>query len=296
MFLLLFIVKSPNGQQLPLRSTLLLTLLPIILIIVILLVLLILANHSLHDLHASLKRDRVPAALRFLVRGFLVVVLLVLLFLVLFFLTLEFLNVLVPDLPLGDLAPQVVRDRGLGGCAFLLDVGVDSLDLATLVVELVAHRLLYGLDVFAGARLLLLSLTSELLEVLFSVYLDFLLDLVLVVCRMNVVPLQTEVRDHLVNAVVNLVLALAVVIHDLVGRCLRISHHQSAVDAQVQLRLGQAGVLRHVLGLIVLLFVDHVDLGLVGHLGFLGRLLDPQNVLVGADGFLGWLPDRTHDG
>ena len=223
------------------------------------------------------------------------VVLLVLLLFVLFLLTLEFLNVLVPDLPLGDFTPQIVRNWGLGGSTFLLNVRVNCLDLTALVVELVAHCLLYGLDVLTGARLLLLGLTSELLEVLLPVELDFLLDLVLVVSRVNVVAFKTEMRDHLINAVVELVLALVVVVHDLVGWGLRVGYHQGAVDAQVQLCLGQAGVFGHVLGLIVLLFVDHVDLGLVCHLGLLGCLLDAQNVLVGTDGFLGWLPNRTHD-
>ncbi len=77
------------------------------------------------------------------------VVFLVLFPLIFLFLTLELLNVLVPNLPLSDLTPQVIRDWRLGGSTFLLDVGVYGLHLAALVVELVAHGLLDGFDVLS---------------------------------------------------------------------------------------------------------------------------------------------------
>lgn len=98
--------------------------------------------------------------------------------------------------------------------------------------------------------------------------------------RVDIIPLHTEVRNHLINTIIELVLSLVVVVHDLIGWGLGVDDHQGSVDAEVEFGLGEAGVFGDVFGLVVLLFVDYVDLGLVGDFGFLGGFLDTQDVLV----------------
>lgn len=97
---------------------------------------------------------------------------------------------------------------------------------------------------------------------------------------MDVIALQTEMRNHLVDTIIELVLPFAVIIHDFVRRGLWVSDDQSSVDAEVELGLSETGIFGDILGFIVLLFVDHVDFGLVGHFWFFGGFLDTENVLV----------------
>ena len=73
-----------------------------------------------------------------------------------------------------------------------------------------------------------------------------------------------------------------------------VDHNEGSVDAEVEFSLGEPGVFRRVFDLIVLLFIDYVDFRLVLDLLLLDSFFDPENVLVGTDGFLRWLTDRTH--
>ena len=80
--------------------------------------------------------------------AFLVVVLLILL-LIFLLLPLKFFNISVPDLPLSDFTSQIISNWRSGSGSLLFDIRVDSLDLTTFVIELVSHRLLDGLNIFA---------------------------------------------------------------------------------------------------------------------------------------------------
>ena len=112
--------------------------------------------------------------------------------------------------------------------------------------------------------------------------------------RMNVITLKTEMGNHLIDTIIKFVFSLIVVVHDLVGRGLRIHHNQSSVDAEVELCLSQASILWHILCLVVLLFIDYVDFWLMGNFSLLDCLFYPQNVLVGSNRFLSWLTDWSH--
>lgn len=168
-----------------------LTFLPIISVLIVLFIFLILSNHSFHYFHTTFEGCRVSTSFGFLLGSFLLMmmVLLVLLLFILFLLSFELFNISVPYFPLSDFAPQIVSNWWLCCSSSFLNVRINRLDLPSLIVELVSHRLLDGLDIFARTRLLLFSLSSELLEIFLSVQLNFFLDLVLIVGSMNVVTL-----------------------------------------------------------------------------------------------------------
>ena len=199
MLLFLFVAEPPDGQQLSLDALGLFTFLPVVLVVVILAVLFILADHPLHDLHTSFERSRVSST--FLLHfGFSFFI-----FRVLF---LHLFDIGIPDIPLRDFSSQILDNRRTGGCTSVFDGGVDCLHLSTPVVELVAHGLLYRLNVLARARFFLFCLTLDLLELGLADVLDLLLDLVLIGRGVDVVPLQAEVHDHLIDGLILLVLAL----------------------------------------------------------------------------------------
>lgn len=209
----------------------LLALLPIIPVVVVLFVLLILANHPLHDLHASFERGGVSSASWISLFSF---PLLVSYFLVVLIFLLELFDVGIPDCPLGDFSSQVVSDGRTGGCSSLLDRRINRLDLPVFIVEFVLHGLFDGLDILPRARLFLLGLPFDLLKLGLAFELDFFLDLVLIGGCMDVVSFEAEVHDELVNGIVGFIFALKVVIHDPIGLCLRIGHHQGPRDCQVE--------------------------------------------------------------
>lgn len=145
MLLLLFVMQSPNWQQLPLRSLLLLAFLPIILVIAIFAILLVLSDHPLHDLHAPQKRWRVSARLDWFLRDILlhVFVLILVIGLLIRGLLLELVDVGVPNVPLGDFSSDVLGGRSDCGCASFPDFRIYCLHFSAIVVELIPHRLLY---------------------------------------------------------------------------------------------------------------------------------------------------------
>lgn len=155
------------------------------------------------------------------------------LFLVLLLFFLELGNIAVPDIPLCNLPSEIVSNGRTCSSTSLFDLVVNRLNLTTFVVELVSHSLLDSLDVFATAGLLLFCLTSELLEVLFTVLLDLLLDLVLIVACMDIVSFQREVSDHLIDAVIQFILSLLIVIHDFIWGSLGVDDDEGAVDTKV---------------------------------------------------------------
>lgn len=55
------------------------------------------------------------------------------------FFTFEPVDVAIPDIPLGDLTPDVFVDGRAGCCSSLPGFGVDGLDLSGIVVEFVSH-------------------------------------------------------------------------------------------------------------------------------------------------------------
>jgi len=80
---------------------------------------------------------------------FLMMMFFILLFFIFLFFPLELFNIAIPDFPLSDFASQVIGDWGSGCCSFFLDIGIDGLDLSSLVIELVSHGLLDSLYIFA---------------------------------------------------------------------------------------------------------------------------------------------------
>lgn len=80
--------------------------------------------------------------------GFLMMMFLILFLFIFLFFPLKLFNVTIPDFPLSDFASQVIGDWWSGSCSFFLDIGIDGLDLSSLVIELVSHGLLDSLDVF----------------------------------------------------------------------------------------------------------------------------------------------------
>ena len=112
---------------------------------------------------------------------------------------------------------------------------------------------------------------------------------------MDVVSLKRKMHDCLVDGVINFEGPFPIVVHDLVGPCLRVDGHQSSVVGEVELLLGQFGVFRHFIGFVVVFFVDHLNLVgvVVGHKLLLFDVLflnikpmayDAHDVLIGADG------------
>ena len=137
MFLLFFIVHSPNGKQLAFNTFWFFSFFPIVFIIPVFVIFLILSDHSLHDLGASLEGSRIPSWLwtfLFLISAFI-------LNSSFFF---QILNVVIPNIPLSDFTTDVDVCWELSCGSSFFHFWVNCLNFSSVIVELIPHGLFDG--------------------------------------------------------------------------------------------------------------------------------------------------------
>ena len=151
MFLFLFIMQSPNWQQLPFNAFLLFSFFPIIFIISVSTVFFVLPNHSLHNFHASQKRRRISSTfnVRFLHNCCTIVLMLLFLFLLLFPFLFELFDVTIPNVPLGYFSSDIFGGRRNCCCSSFFDLWINCLHFSSIVVEFISHRLFDSLHILS---------------------------------------------------------------------------------------------------------------------------------------------------
>jgi hypothetical protein len=136
---------------------------------------------SFHNFHTSFKWIRISSRFSFFI--FLISWCL----LVVFWFLLKLFNIAIPDIPLRYFTSQMIGNWRTSGCSSLFYVRIYRLNLSVFEIEFISHCLLDGLYIFSWSGFLLFCLSSELLELGFSIVENLFLYLMLIWRGMDIV-------------------------------------------------------------------------------------------------------------